>query len=265
MKLYNQKIGFVGFGNMGQAIVEGWLKSDEVQADQLYASARNQERLKENAKRLGITAVESNQELVETVDMVIIAVKPYQIKDIFEPIKELLKDKILISLAVNILHDDFKDFLLEGTQHLSTLPNTPVAIREGIVLFEEVHTLTQKNFDLVTELFEVLGHIESIPTEQMGIAGLISGSAPAFVDLFIESLGDAAVKHGLNRQTAYKLISQMVSGTGKLQLESDKHPGVLKDEITSPGGTTIKGVSALEKNNFRGAIIEAVDNILTKP
>jgi pyrroline-5-carboxylate reductase len=85
------------------------------------------------------------------------------------------------------------------------------------------------------------------------------------VDLFIESLGDAAVKHGLNRQTAYKLISQMVSGTGKLQLESDKHPGVLKDEITSPGGTTIKGVSALEKNNFRGAIIEAVDNILTKP
>lgn|SRR5690625_3525144 len=264
MKLYNQKIGFVGFGNMGQAIVEGWLKSDEIHADQIYASARNQARLKENTERLGITAIESNQELVELVDIVIIAVKPYQIKEIFEPMKDLLKDKTLVSLAVNILFDDFEEFLSNETQHLSTLPNTPVGIREGIILFEEKNNLSQNAFSLVTELFELLGHVEIVATEQMGIAGLISGSAPAFVDLFIESLGDAAVKHGLNRQTAYKLISQMVSGTGKLQLESDKHPGVLKDEITSPGGTTIKGVSALEKNNFRGAIIEAVDSILDK-
>ncbi|SHE27105.1 pyrroline-5-carboxylate reductase [Atopostipes suicloacalis DSM 15692] len=263
MILDQQKIGFIGFGNMAQAIAKGWLDSGKVSTNQLYASARNQERLKENTERLGITAIKSNQELVETVDIVIVAVKSYQIKELFEPLKEILKDKIIVSLAVNMLCGDFEEILLEGTQHLSTLPNTPVTIREGIVLFEEQHTLTPKVLNLITKLFKLLGHVEEIPTEQMGIAGLISGSAPAFVDLFIEALGDAAVKHGLDRQTAYKLISQMISGTGKLQLETGKHPGELKDAITSPGGTTIKGISALEKNNFRGAIIEAVDSILS--
>src|SRR5690625_4424737 len=93
MRLDHQKIGFIGFGNMGQAIEEGWLKSNHIQAKQLYASARNQKRLKENTDRLGITAIESNQKLVEIVDIVIVAVKPYQIKEIFEPMKEILKDK----------------------------------------------------------------------------------------------------------------------------------------------------------------------------
>src|SRR5699024_6674156 len=212
MKLAHQKIGFIGFGNMGQAIAEGWIKSGKVSSNLLYASARNQERLKENTNRLGITALASNQELVETVNIVVVAVKPYQIKEIFEPLKDLVKDKIIISLAVNILYDDFEEFLIEGTQHLSILPNTPVAIREGIVLFEDRHTLAPQTLKLATELFKLLGHVEEIPTEQMGIAVLISGSAPAFVDIFIEALGDAAVKHGLDRQTAYKLISQMVSG-----------------------------------------------------
>ena len=262
MKIYNYKIGFVGFGNMGQAIARGWLQSDFVHPDQLYASARNQERLQRNTEALGITAVSSNKELIEMVDIVIIAVKPYQIRDIFEPLKEQLKDKILVSVAVNILFKDFDAYLLEETQHLSTLPNTPVSIRKGITLFEETHNLSERSFDLVKELFEILGHVEVVPTEQMGIAGLISGSAPAFVDVFTEALADAAVKHGLNRQTAYQLVSQMISGTGQLQLKTGKHPGVLKDEITSPGGTTIQGLSALEKNNFRGAIIEAVDTIL---
>ena len=264
MKLTHQKIGFIGFGNMGQAIAEGWIQSEKIMPDQLYASARNQERLKENTRRLGITAIESNQKLVETVDIIILAVKPYQIKEIFVPMKDLLKNKIILSLAVNILCEDFEEFLPKGTQHLSTLPNTPVAIREGIVLFEETHTLDDETLKLATELFKLLGYVEIVPTEQMGIAGLISGSAPAFVDLFIEALSDAAVKHGLNRQTAYKLISQMISGTEKLQLETGKHPGELKDAITSPGGTTIKGISALEKNNFRGALIEAVDAILSE-
>jgi pyrroline-5-carboxylate reductase len=262
MILDQQKIGFIGFGKMGQAIAEGWLKSGNVNSNQLYASARNQERLKENTEHLRITAIASNQELVEVADIIIIAVKPYQIKEIFEPMKDLVKGKILVSSAVNVLNDEFESFLPEGTQHLSTLPNTPVAIREGIVLFEAQHTLAEQTLDLITDLFELLGQVEVIPTEQMGIAGLISGSAPAFVDIFIEALGDAAVKHGLDRQTAYKLISQMISGTGKLQLESGKHPGELKDAITSPSGTTIKGVSALEKNNFRGSLIEAVDAIL---
>src|SRR5699024_11887588 len=115
-----RKIGFIGFGNMGQAIAEGWIKSGKISPDLLYASNRNQAQLKENTQRIEITAIESNQELIETVEIVIIAVKPYQIKEIFEPMKDLVKDKIIVSLAVNILCGDFEEFLMEGTQHLST-------------------------------------------------------------------------------------------------------------------------------------------------
>lgn len=256
------KIGFLGFGNMAQAIAKGWIRSGEIHPEQLYASARDQDKLKENTDHLGIQAIESNEGLIEATDLIIVAVKPYQIMDIFEPLKEKLSGKILVSLAVNILCDDFSTYLLDGTQHLSTLPNTPIAIQKGIVLFEDKHTLTSDNFKLVQELFELVSHVEVIPTEQMPIAGLISGSAPAFVDLFIEALGDAGVKHGLNRKAAYRLASKMISGAGELQLETGMHPGELKDEITSPGGTTIKGIASLEKNNFRGSVIDAVDAVL---
>lgn len=256
------KIGFVGFGYMAQAIAKGWIHSGEILPKQLYASARDQVKLKENTSHLGIQAVETNEDLINIVDIVIIAVKPYQIRDIFEPLKEKLSGKVVVSLAVNILADDFSAYLLKDTEHLSTLPNTPVAVREGIVIFEDKHTLSEENFALVKELFELISHVESIPTDQMGIAGLIAGSAPAFADLFIEALGDAGVKHGLDRKAAYRLASKMLSGAGELQLQTGKHPGELKDEITSPGGTTIKGIASLEKNNFRGTVIDAVDAIL---
>ena len=262
MTLEKMKIGFLGFGNMGQAIVEGWLLSEKLSPMQLYASARNKEKLNKNTKKLGIHALSTNEELITEVDIIILAVKPYQIKEIIQPLKNLIKEKILISVAVNFLFEDFEKILAAGTEHLSTLPNTPVAFGDGILLFEEKHSLSDANFKIIEELFTTISHIEIIPTEQMAIAGIVSGSAPAFVNLFTEALADAAVKHGLDRQTAYRLISQMIRGTANLQLKTNKHPGLLKDEITSPSGTTIQGIASLEKDAFRGSIIQAVDEIL---
>ena len=262
MKIKDLKIGFLGFGNMAQAIAQGWLLSEKISSEQLYASARDQEKLKKNTEKLGIKIVDTNQELVDKVDLVIAAVKPYQMKAVISPLKKKLQKKLFVSVAVNFLYEDFKQILFPGTQHLSTLPNTPVAYGDGIVLFEKKHSLSQENLHLVEELFQIISHVESIPTDQMAIAGVISGSAPAFVDLFIEALSDAAVKHGLNRETSYPLISQMVRGTANLQIQTGKHPGQLKDEITSPSGTTIKGIVSLEKDAFRGSIIQAVDEIL---
>lgn len=262
MELKQVKIGFIGFGNMAQAIVKGWILSDAIQPEQLYASARDQKKLTENTEALGIHAIETNRRLVKSVDLVIIAVKPHQINDIISPLKEVLRKKIVVSVAVNYLFEDFDKILSIDTQHLSTLPNTPVAFGDGVLLFEEKHSLTKTNFEQIQQLFQLIGHVEMIPTDQMAIAGIITGSAPAFVDLFIEALGDAAVKHGLDRKFAYRLISQMISGTANLQIKTGKHPGELKDEITSPSGTTIKGITSLEKNAFRGSLIEAVDEIL---
>lgn len=262
MNLNSLKIGFIGFGNMGQAMARGWIKSGQINASQLYASAKNLEKLQTITTELDMHAIPTNEDLVERVDLIILAVKPHLISTVIQPLKDKLKNKLVVSVAVNMLNADFNVLLGTDIEHLSTLPNTPVSIGEGIIIFEEDHTLVPENHLLVTQLFELISHVENISTEQMGIAGLISGSAPAFVDLFIEALGDAAVKHGLNRQTAYRLVSKMVSGTGELQLATGKHPGELKDEITSPNGTTIKGVASLEKNHFRGTLIEAVDAIL---
>ncbi len=262
VKIKEVNIGFLGFGNMAQAIAQGWVQSDIVRPTQLYASARNQEKLAQLTSELGIKAIASNEELVREVDVVILAVKPYQIVDVLQPLKEILEDKILVSVAVNYLNTDFNKLLGENVEHLSTLPNTPIGIGHGIILFEADHTLSEDSYQLVTKLFEAISLVEVLPSEQMGIGGVISGSAPAFVDLFIEALGDVGVKHGLNRQTAYRLASKMISGTGELQLATGKHPGELKDAITSPNGTTIKGIASLEKNGFRGTIIDAVDAVL---
>lgn len=262
MDLTQVKIGFLGFGNMAQAIAKGWILSNAIQPEQLYASARDQEKLALNTESLGIHAVETNRKLVKSVDIIILAVKPHQINQMISSLKEVLRDKVVVSVAVNYLYEDFNQILSIDTQHLSTLPNTPVAFGDGVLLFEEKHSLTDEIFNYILNLFETISHVEVIPTEQMAISGIITGSAPAFVDLFIEALSDAAVKHGLDRKTAYRLISQMISGTANLQLKTGKHPGELKDEITSPGGTTIKGIASLEKNAFRGTVIEAVDDIL---
>lgn len=262
MKINECKIGFLGFGNMAQAIAKGWLLSDEIKSNQLYASARNQDQLKKNTQELAIHTVSSNKELIEQVDLVILAVKPYQIETVLKPLIKELNEKIVVSVAVNFLFEDFKKILMSNTQHLSVLPNTPVAFNDGILLFEDKHSLREENYQLVEKLFRLVSHVEIISSKEMDIAGVISGSAPAFVDLFIEALADAAVKHGLDRQTSYQLISTMVRGTANLQAKTGKHPGQLKDEITSPSGTTIKGIASLEKDAFRGSIIQAVDEIL---
>lgn len=262
MDLSQLKIGFLGFGNMAQAIAKGWLLSEEILPTQLYASARDQEKLALNTETLGMQAVATNKELVELADVIILAVKPYQINEILNTLKEELRHKVIVSVAVNYLYREFSEVFADETQHLSTLPNTPVAFGDGVLLFEDKHSLTKQNFATIQSLFELVGHVEVIPTEQMAIAGSLTGSAPAFVDLFTEALGDAAVKNGLDRKTAYRLTSQMIRGTANLQLKTGKHPGELKDEITSPSGTTIKGIAALEKNAFRGALIEAIDATL---
>ena len=262
MNLSETKIGFIGFGNMAQAITKGWLLAEKVDPKMLYASARDQEKLIENTADLGIHAMPTNEDLVNKVDLVILAVKPYQVRDVIAPLEEKLVGKVLLSVAVNFLYEDFEALLMEGTEHLSSLPNTPVAFADGIFLLEEKHSLSEENFKGIKELLGSISQVEMIPTSEMDIAGIISGSAPAFVDLFTEALADAAVKHGLNRQRAYQLISQMIRGTANLQLKTKKHPGQLKDEITSPSGTTIKGIASLEKDAFRGTLINAVDEIL---
>lgn len=257
-------IGFIGFGNMAQALAGGFVRSGAVQPAQIGACARDRAKLHRNTEPQGFRALDDAAAVAEFADVVIVAVKPYQVEAVLAPVKELLARKIVVSVAAGINFDDYERMLVPGTHHLSTIPNTPVSVCEGIVVCERRHSLTDEEWHSVRELFSKIGLVLQMDTALLGISSAVCGCGPAFVALFIEALGDAAVKHGIARADAYRMASQMIVGTGKLQLATGQHPGAMKDAVCSPGGTTIVGVAELERKGFRGAVIDAIDAIERK-
>lgn len=258
------KIGFIGFGNMAQAMARGLILKDVVKASDIYCCAKNWDKLCANTEPYGFVPCKDAETLIENVEMVIIAVKPYMVDKVIEPVKNILKDKIVVSVVAGYTFDKYEKILEEGTHHISTIPNTPVSVGEGIIICEETHSLSEEELKIFDEVFSKIALIKMVETKLLGIGGTICGCAPAFVSMFMEALSDAAVLHGIPRELSYELVSQMVLGTGKMQLDTHTHPGVMKDAVCSPGGTTIVGVAALERKGMRSAIIDAVDAIQSK-
>ena len=258
------KVGFIGFGNMARALACGLLRSGALKPAQLGAAARDRAKLQRNTEPLGMRAFDTPAEVADFADVVIVAVKPHQVAGVVEPLKEQLKGKIVVSVAAGVTFDDYERMLLPGTAHLSTVPNTPVAVGEGIIACERRHSLSDGQWREVEALLSHVGMVLPVDTPLLGLAGTVCGCGPAFVAMFIEAMSDAAVKHGISRADAYRMVSQMIVGTGRLQLETGQHPGEMKDAVCSPGGTTIVGVAELERRGFRGAVIDAIDAIQRK-
>ena len=256
------KIGFIGMGNMAQAIAEGFIKSGKLQGNQIEAFAPNQEKLKANAGKIGFIPCDLVTKLVQNCDTIIIACKPYQIEAVLSEVKGLLKGKALISVAAGWVYKTFYDILGDAVRIQCIMPNTPAMVGEGVMLFEKENSLNADEHTQVVDLFKALGIVEELPGNLMGIGGAVSGCGPAFMDLIMEAYADAAVKYGISRETAYRLVSQTMLGSAKLQQVTNNHPGVLKDAVCSPNGTTIRGVDALEKAGLRGACISSIDVIM---
>ncbi len=254
-------IGFIGFGNMAQAMTDGLLRQKAVRPEEIFVCAKNWEKLKENASKRGVVPCRTAAEAAGQSDLVILAVKPYLAAEVLAPLGEILKGRVLVSVAAGISCERLEEMLPEGIHHLTVLPNTPVSVGEGIILCEERHTLTEEEFAKVTELFSRLGLVETLPASQFGIAGDLAGCGPAFTAMYLEALADGAVLYGLPRDTAYRLASQMITGTGRLWQETQTHPGAMKDAVCSPGGLTIAGVASLERDGFRAAVIDALGAI----
>ena len=248
------KIGFIGFGNMAQAMAGGFVRSGAVRPGDIGACARDRAKLQRNTEPQGFRAFDDAAAVVAFADLVVVAVKPYQVEAVLTPVREQLAGKI----------DDYERMLAPGTHHLSTVPNTPVSVCEGIVVCERRHSLSDGEWRQVEALFSKIGLVLPMDTALLGISSAVCGCGPAFVAMFIEALGDAAVKHGVARADAYRMAGQMIVGTGKLQLATGQHPGAMKDAVCSPGGTTIAGVAELERKGFRGAVIDAIDAVQRK-
>jgi len=246
---------------MGQALYKGMVDFGGVDPKKLYAFAPNQEKLIDNAKKLGFTPCKSLKDLADSVDTIILACKPYQIDSVLTDLGDLKKDKTFFSVAAGWDMEKFKPY---GIKVQYIMPNTPCQVGEGVILLEEDFSVSEEDRDSFVEILKKFSKVIPMPGYLIDAGSAISGCAPAFVDLFIEALADGAVKNGVPRQKAYEIIPQMMIGSAKLMALSGKHPGELKDQVCSPGGTTIKGISALEDGGFRASLINAVDKVCGK-
>lgn len=256
-------------GNMAQAIAKGFIATGKVKSENVFAFAPNQEKLKKNAEAIGFTPCASLAELASKCDILIAACKPYQLQSVISELGTALKDKVLISVAAGWVFDTFNNMLNPAIDPYNTriqciMPNTPAMVGQGVMLFEKKNSLKAEELEQAVELFKALGIVEFLDTSLMGIGGAISGCGPAFMDMIMEAYADAAVKYGIARDTAYRLVSQTMAGSAILQQKTGSHPGVLKDAVCSPNGTTICGVDALEKAGLRGALISSIDAIMNK-
>lgn len=257
-----KKTGFIGMGNMASAIASGLIEKGLVRGQDIMAYAPHYDKLKKNADRIGFVPVKDIIEMAEACDTLIMACKPYQIEGVLEEIGSLLQGKALLSIAAGWDYDRYAPYLPQDTRFQFIMPNTPVMVGEGVLLFEEKNSLLAEEREEWIRIFRALGMVRSVPTRLMGVAGAITGCGPAFIDMIIEALGDAGVKYGLARADAYAMAAKMIEGSARLQLETGEHPGVLKDKVCSPAGTTIRGVDALEHAGLRAAMMDAIDRIM---
>lgn len=257
-----ESLGFIGMGNMAQALAQGFIASGALKGERVFAYAPHQEKLRANAERIGFQPVASLTELAAAADTLVMACKPYQIESVVAELGDALLGKALVSIAAGWDFARYESVLPQSTRFQFVMPNTPAMVREGVLLFEEKTSLEKAERQELMDLFSTVGVVEVVPSRLMSAAGTVTGCGPAFVDLMIEAYADAAVKYGVPRAQAYALVAQMVKGSAALALETKEQPGVLKDAVCSPGGTTIKGVCSLEEDGFRAACIHSIDAIL---
>ncbi|MFI8576402.1 pyrroline-5-carboxylate reductase [Rossellomorea aquimaris] len=256
----DKTIGFIGCGNMAQAIMGGILKSGLVDDHMVKASARTQETLDKVSGEFGVGVTSDNNSVATFSDIVFLSVKPDQYRDIIHSIKDSLKeDAIVITIAAGITIGWMESQLSESMKIVRTMPNTPSLVGEGMTAYCVNNEVTEEDLADVQAILESFGKAEMVEESLMDAIPAVSGSSPAYVFMFIEALADGAVLQGIPRKQAYQLASQAVLGAAKMVIETGTHPGELKDAVCSPGGATIEAVSALEKNNFKGAILTAME------
>lgn len=252
------RFGFIGAGNMAQAMIGGILKAKLVSKDEIIASAATQKTLDTVKDKFGVQTTLDNREIAKA-DMIFLAVKPVYCEQVLREIKDkLTKDRIIVSIAAGKTMAWLEEQLGKDTKIVRTMPNTPALVGEGITAVCPNEQVTDKELTQVCEVLESFGKAEVIKESMMDAVIAVSGSSPAYVFMFIEAMADAAVAEGMPRAQAYQFAAQSVLGSAKMVLETGKHPGELKDMVCSPAGTTIEAVRVLEQTGFRGSVMECM-------
>lgn len=253
------KLGFIGTGNMASAIMGGIIKNQIIPANEIIGadvSAPGRERVKE---QFGIHVTDSNKEVVEKADVIILSVKPQFYESVIREIRATIKEEqIIITIAPGKTLAWLTEQFGKAVKIVRTMPNTPAMIGAGMTAACPNEYITEEETAYILTLLKSFGRVEIIPEHLMDVVVSVSGSSPAYVFILIEAMADAAVSGGMPRAQAYQFAAQAVMGSAQMVLDTGKHPGELKDMVCSPAGTTIEAVRTLEERGFRSAIFEAM-------
>lgn len=252
------EIGFVGAGNMAEAIIGGVLKKGMLGPGDVVIHEIRAERAEEMHGRYGIETVPSVKELARRCSEVVLAVKPDAVDPILEQAGGVLSGKLVISIAAGTPISALQAHLGSDSRVVRVMPNTPALVLEGAAALCASPSCSAADIGRAVELFSCVGRCIQVQEKLMDAVTALSGSGPAFCFLFVEALADGGVRAGLPRALALELAAATVKGSAEMVLQTGRHPGDLKDMVASPGGTTIEGLSVLESKSFRSAVMDAV-------
>lgn len=252
------KIGFLGGGKMAQALAKGFIRAGLSKGEMILASClQNDVGSIESFQEMGSKTVFTNRPVIDFGDILILSVKPQVVPKVLPDLKD--SNKFLLSIAMGTSIATLEKALPKGTPVIRVMPNTPALVGCGATAFSRGQYAGDKEAEIVEKLFSAVGICEEVPENMIDPVTALSGSGPAYVYMMIEALADGAVKMGLTRPIAYKLAAQTVLGASAMVRETNTHPAQLKDEVSSPAGSTITAIHYLEKHGLRAAVIGAVE------
>jgi len=253
-------IGFLGTGNMAEAMVKGLLRAGAATKEEIVCAEPRAERRAEISQRYGVAATASNAEAADRGDVIFLTVKPQIMSQVLDEVATVVDPKkLVISIAAGITTQAIAAQLGAGVRIVRAMPNTAALVGAAATAICRGAHATAADLEQARTLFETVGTVDVVDEGLLDAVTGLSGSGPAFLFLVVEALSDGGVKMGLSRDVATQLAAQTLVGAGRLVLETGEHPGRLKDQVTSPGGTTIAGMHALETGGVRGAFIQAVE------
>jgi pyrroline-5-carboxylate reductase len=257
--MIEKSIGFIGAGNMAEAMIRGLLRGGHFAPSQITASGPREERMRELQDSYGIKATTDNHAPAKA-QIVVLSVKPQILSRVLDEVaKSISADALVISIAAGVPVATIQERLARGARVVRAMPNTPALVDAGATAIARGEHARDSDLDDAKRIFDAVGLTVTLEESQLDAVTGLSGSGPAYVFLILEALSDAGVKVGLSRRTAQLLAAQTVLGSAKLLLETNEHPGRLKDMVTSPGGTAITGLHTLEEGGIRTTLMNAVE------
>jgi pyrroline-5-carboxylate reductase len=256
----DKMIAFLGGGNMGEVLIKGLIAAGTTRPDHILASDISMERLEDLKKRYGITIKKTNFMAAQEADIIVLSVKPQVIESVLSEISSIVSEKkLVISIAAGIGLTKIEKGLKDGARVVRVMPNTPALVLAGAAVLAAGKNATSDDLVLAQHIFKSVGSAVIIEEKLLDAVTGISGCGPAYMFVILDAMSDAGVKIGLPRQLALELAAQTMYGAAKMLLETKEHPGKLRDMVTSPGGSTIAGLHALEKGKLRATMIDAVE------